>query len=221
MKIVQSDHPVSAAAEHLADVIKKHLGNDERVLWLLSGGSGIKVVLETTQLLQGIDLSKLSVTLSDERYGSVGHSDENWKQLLDNDFSLPGANTYRPLTGDDRRTATQKFSLWLMQQTTSADYRIGLFGIGNDGHTAGIKPHSSATQASEWADDYTGDDFERITMTPFAITRLDEVVIQAAGDDKLPTLKKLRDTATSVDDQPAQILKNVPNGTLYTNIKEL
>lgn len=221
MKTVHTNDPIKAAAEHLADTIKSHLADGERVLWLLSGGSGIKVVLEAAQMLDGTDLTQLSVTLSDERYGAIDHPNENWKQLLDGDFDLPGAHVYRPLTGEDHSTTTDKFGAWLMQQMAAADYTIGLFGIGSDGHTAGVKPHSSAVEASAWADSYMGDDFERITMTLFAISQLDEAVVQASGADKIPTLKALFTTAAPLADQPAQILKAIPACTLYTNITEL
>ena len=101
MDNVYSDDPIHAAANHLALKIKDRLASGQRVVWLLSGGSGIQAVLATCTLLAGSDLRNLYVTLSDERYGPVGHPDENWQQLLDGGMQLPSANLYRPLTGDD------------------------------------------------------------------------------------------------------------------------
>lgn len=221
MEYLPSDDPITAAAEHLARVIKDHLDTGDQVFWLLSGGSGIKVVLKTAQLLTGVDLSRLSATLSDERYGAVGHIDENWQQLLDGGLNLPGATLYRPLVDQDRTTTTDEFGAWIMQQMTTAHYKIGLFGIGSDGHTAGIKPHSDAVKTTAWAESFTGDDFERITITPLTISQLDEAVIQASGSDKIPALKTLLYDSIDIADQPAQILKSVPKCTLYTDNKGL
>ncbi len=219
---VYSDHPVTAAAEHLVKTIKDHLAAGETVLWLLSGGSGIAVVLEVAKQLKGVNLDSLSVALSDERYGPLGHADENWQQLLDAGMSLPGATLYRTLTGDDNAVTTaEKFSTWLVEQLSAADYTIGLFGIGSDGHTAGIKPHSPAVDAATYASYFTGDDFERITMTPLAIRQFDEAVIQASGADKVQTLKTLLHETPNIASQPAQVLKSIPKCTLYTNNKEL
>jgi 6-phosphogluconolactonase/glucosamine-6-phosphate isomerase/deaminase len=221
MESIYTDNPIKASAEHLAAAIKKHLAADEHVLWVLSGGSGIKVVLETDKLLSDTDLTNLSVTLSDERYGDIGHENENWQQLLDGGLKLEGATLYRPLVGEDRSVTTDEFGAWIMQVINAADYKIGLFGIGSDGHTAGIKPHSPAVDTAAWATYFKGDDFERITMTPLAISQLDEAVIQASGRDKLSTLKQLTNKEIDVADQPAQILKTVSKCTLYTNNKEI
>lgn len=221
MEIIYSSEPVDAAAVHLARNIKARLDAGERVVWLLSGGSSIKVVLETANLLADTDLTNLSATLSDERYGNIGHADENWQQLLDGGLRLPGADLYRPLTNNDRSTTSREFSAWVEQKISTADYTIGLFGIGGDGHTAGIKPHSSAIETTAWAIDYTGDDFERITITTHAINHVDEAIIKASGDDKIPALKRLLHQDIPFSEQPAQALKLIPKCTLYTNNREL
>jgi 6-phosphogluconolactonase/glucosamine-6-phosphate isomerase/deaminase len=221
MEGIYSDNPISATAQHLASTIKEHLAAGEHVLWFLSGGSGIQVVLETDRLLVDTDLTNLHVTLSDERYGPVDHPDENWKQLLDDGMQLQGATLYRPLIGEECTKTTDEFGAWIMQTMSNVNYKIGLFGIGNDGHTAGIKPHSSAVDAAAWADSFQGDDFQRITMTPFAISQLDEAVIQASGADKLSTLRQLVHQTIEITNQPAQILKTIKKCTLYTDNKEI
>lgn len=221
MEGIYSDNPITASAEYLAATITAHLAADEHVLWFLSGGSGAKVVLETDRLLRHVDLTNLSVTLSDERYGPIGHSDENWQQLLDGGLQLNGATLYRKLIDEDCTKTTDEFGAWIMQRMAASDYKIGLFGVGTDGHTAGIKPHSPSVETSAWADCYTGEDFERITITPFTISQLDEAVVQASGQDKIETLKKLIYETGEVADQPAQILKSIPRCTLFTDNKEL
>ncbi|MFI5212423.1 MAG: 6-phosphogluconolactonase [Candidatus Saccharimonadales bacterium] len=217
MHYIYSNQPVTSAAEHVAQVITQHLNAGEQVLWLLSGGSGVAVAVAAAQQLQGIDLKKLSVTLTDERYGKLGHADENWQQLLDAGLSLPGAKLYRPLHGNDRTATTIAFESWIKTQLTAADYAIGIFGIGSDGHTAGIKPHTSATSAGKFATDFSGDDFERITITYQTIIRLDEAVIQATGADKRPIIERLLHERPSLNDFPASILHKIPLVTLYTN----
>jgi 6-phosphogluconolactonase/glucosamine-6-phosphate isomerase/deaminase len=219
MITVHAESP-QPAIDHLVETLTSHLQAGEKVLWLLSGGSGAKVCLEVAKRLQGLSLDTLSVTLTDERYGPVGHADENWQQLLDDAFALPGASLYRPLQGFDRTQTTAHFATWLKEHVQTADYCVGLFGIGPDGHTAGIKPESTATKASEWAADFTGEDFERMTMTFPAIEALDEAVIQAMGAEKAPTLRQLLETDTDRSSQPAQVLKAVKKSTLYTDYKE-
>ena len=216
MNYIESND-ASATVTQIVDTIKGILANNKKVLWLMSGGSGGKVSVSIAKELSGTDISNLYVTLSDERFGAVGHADENWQLLLNDGLSLPGASLYRPLIGLDRDQTTKQFGQWLTQTLDAVDYVIGLFGIGPDGHTAGIKPNSEAVNATEFVASFTGEDFERITITPKFITRIDEAVIQAFGEDKFPVIDQLLTQSVSIEQQPAQILKDVPKVTLYSN----
>lgn len=207
-------------ADYLINVIATHLKKGDKVTWLITGGSGMLIDRLVADGLRGHDVSNLSVMLTDERYGKPGHGDENWQQLLDSGFTLPGAQLYRVLSGDDRQTTTRLFAEKLHRLLDEADYSVGLFGIGPDGHTAGIKPGSPAVIETEYAADFTGEDFERITMTATAIARLNEVVIAAFGETKFPTLSRLLHEDIAPNDQPAQFLKLVDKCTLFTDYKE-
>ena len=209
-------------AKYIAKTLLEHLTRGEKVLWLLGGGSGIAVSLAVSKILRenDTDLSRLSVMLTDERYGEIGHADENYRQLLDQGFSLPGAKFYRVLDGKNRATTTRNFAKTLRENLAECDFAIGMFGIGADGHTAGIKPHSPAVTATDFAKGFAGADFERITMTFPAIKKLDEIVIYAIGRDKWPTLSKLIRENIPLPDMPAQILKSVKKTTLFTNFNK-
>jgi len=217
MNYVYTDKPIELAADHVADVLKEHLSNGERVLWLMTGGSGIAISVLASKKLEDTDLSNLFVTLTDERFGLLGHKDENWQQLLDMGFDLPSANLYRPLIGENTVSTATKFADWLDEKLEIADYSIGLFGLGTDGHTAGIKPHSPAVTASGLAVSYKGDDFERVTIGFSVIRQINEAILQVSGDDKRKVLHELIFDTLALDTQPAQILKEIPNLTIYSN----
>lgn len=205
--------------EYLATLIMSQLKQGKKVLWILSGGSGGKVCAEVSKRLTG-DLTNLTTTLSDERYVPLGDKDENWQQLLDAGFSVPGAVVYRPLQGLDRDTTASNLGQWMEQQLHDADYRIGIFGVGTDGHIAGLKPGTSAVTATGWATGFSGDDFERITMTFDAIKKLDEVILQAMGADKTTIIDQILHSDLPVTTQPAQILKTFDSSTIFTDYKE-
>lgn len=210
----------SGAVQQLAQTLRTLLSEDKKVLWLVSGGSGGKVTVEVSKLLQGIPLDNLFVTLSDERYGPVGHKDENWQILLDDGLSLAGATTYRPLIGESREETAIRFGSWLNATVEQVDQVVGLFGIGSDGHTAGIKPGSSSVTSTETVDHFQGDDFERITITPAFFSRVDEGVLQAFGADKHEVIRQLLHDTIALDVQPAQILNKIPKLTVYSDYKE-
>jgi len=217
MDYVFTDRPIELAADHVADVLKKHLSRGERVLWLMTGGSGIAISVLASKKLVDTDLSNLYISLTDERFGPVGHKDENWQQLLNNEFTLMGGNLYRPLNGNDIANTASNFADWLDEQFKNADYSLGLFGIGTDGHTAGIKPHSQVATTNELVVSYHGEDFDRVTISFNSIRKISEAVIQISGNDKRVVTHQLIYEDIPLDTQPAQILKEIPIATIYSN----
>lgn len=211
---ISSTKPV---VTHLVNTILGHLQKQETVLWLVPGGSAIAIAVDVSKQLQGLNLSNLHVTLTDERYGDKGHADSNWEQLLAAGFGLPGAQLHPVLTNTDRRTTTENFAAKLRNLLEVTDFKVGLFGIGADGHTAGILPQSPAVASTAYATDYDVN-FQRITMTFEAIKRLDEAVVYAVGSSKRPVLDTLEDGLPPTS-QPAQILKQVPKLTIFNDLR--
>jgi 6-phosphogluconolactonase/glucosamine-6-phosphate isomerase/deaminase len=202
---------ITPAVEYLVERIVNNLHAGKQVLWLVPGGSAKEVAVAASKQLYGKDLRLLTVTLTDERYGPVGHPNSNWRQLLDEGFDLPGASLVPVLeAGEDRALTAEKFNDNLRGLLRRADYKLGFFGIGPDGHTAGILPHSPAVRATTYAIGYRGADYERITMTPTAVAKLDEAVVYAVGKSKWPVIDEFDETVP-LDTQPAQVLKQVPH----------
>lgn len=205
-------------AEYLAAAVTKRLSRGKRVLWLVCGGSSIAVAAAASKLLAGHDLSKLAVTLTDERYGYVGHPDSNWRQLSEAGFALPGARLRPVLTGASMDSTVAGFADILEEELDRADYRLGFFGIGPDGHVAGILPGSPAVDADDLTAGYDAGNFRRLTMTFQAISALDEAVVYAVGEAKWPVLDQLEDEL-ELDVQPAQALKDIETLTVFNDHK--
>jgi 6-phosphogluconolactonase/glucosamine-6-phosphate isomerase/deaminase len=214
-KKVTSIDPVAA---HIAGLLVQSLTADNRTLWLVSGGSAIAVTAAVCKLLEGEDLHNLYVTLTDERFGEPGHQNSNWQQLLDAGMSLPGARLIPVLGGQDRAATTAAFNQTLAALLPGVEYRVGFFGVGTDGHTAGILPNSPAVHADVLATSYKADDYERITITPKAIAMLDAAVVYGAGYEKALVFDAL-ETAQPLDTQPAQALKAVSDLIIFNNYK--
>jgi 6-phosphogluconolactonase/glucosamine-6-phosphate isomerase/deaminase len=222
---IKTTTKIDEPAEFIFASIFGQLKSNKKVLFFLTGGSSIPVGLNVAELLKNISdknlIKNLTITLTDERYGEVGHKDSNWQQLTEKGFSLPQAKLIPILTGESRDIAVGKFNENLEQEFKKADYKIGLFGIGADGHTAGILPESSAVNAEAYAFGYKTEKFERITITPKMIEKLDEVIIWAQGKEKWPIIKNLLTENISIPKQPAQILKKVSLLTIFTDYKNL
>lgn len=219
MKLVTEQDDLQIV-EYLTSTLVAHLQADESVLWLVPGGSAMKVATKVLVGLEDVDTSKLCITLTDERYGRPNHPDENWIQLEQLGFNVSTINAYRVLRGEDAETTAQDFGDKLERLFATYDYKIGLFGIGPDGHTAGIKPYTVAVTSDEYAAQFVGADFARVTMTPKAISQLDEAVAYAHGTDKYPALRQLLHEDVPLIDQPAQALKTVPRSTLFSDFAD-
>lgn len=200
------------------DSILRGLKAGKKVLLFVTGGSSISVAEEMSQMLQGEDLRNLTVMLTDERYGPVGHPDSNWQQLLEGGFDLADATLIPVLVGEDMDETVKIFCHSLKEELDKAEYKIGLFGIGMDGHTAGIIPESVAVKSKELACGYIAPSFSRITITFNTIEKLDEAIVWMQGAQKWGVIDKLKEEI-EIEKQPAQILKKVPLLTIFTDYK--
>lgn len=203
------------ASDYLAGVLKRKLSKRQKVLWLVPGGSSIHIAVEASRQLPQ-DTANLVIGQTDERYGPIGHKDSNWRQLTEAGFAAGNAKTMVVLGGQDLNKTATDYSAMLGRVVKETNYRLGLFGIGADGHTAGIKPDSPSVDSANLYEGYTWDDFTRLTLTPKAIGLLDEVVVYAAGDDKRPQMELLAKTLP-IEKQPAQALKQVSKLTVFND----
>ncbi len=212
-------HNDGEVAGYLAAVIAERLSRRQKVLWLVAGGSAMDVAVRTAAILKDQPLlSNLSITLTDERYGAIGHPDSNWRQLEEKHFSLPGAQLKPVLSGKSLTETTINYESLLDHELSWADFTVALAGMGADGHIFGIKPGSPAVGADKQVVGYDWDDYTRITPTFSLIKRLDEVIIYAVGLEKHPQIDKL-DAVVPADEQPAQLLKQLKRVVFFNDYK--
>ena len=217
---IRATTDVETPAVFLAASIIRQLESGKKVLWFATGGSSIAVVIEAAKIIgkqsHGGLCRNLHITLTDERYGPLGHADSNWQQMIDKGFNLPDAKLIHILTGRDIVETTKTFNAILRTELAEMTYKIGLFGIGADGHTAGILPGSGAIDSECLAYSYATPQFERITITLEVIDKLDEAVVFMQGKQKWHIIEDLQKDI-KVSQQPAQILKVVPVLTIFTD----
>ena len=223
VKYQSTKHPIETTSNLLYETIISNLSEKKRILFLVSGGSNIAVFKEIVKKLkkQKISLDNLYISLMDERFGAVGHKDENFQHFIDEKIDLDNLNIYHILRFDELNPikTARLFNDWLDNQFQAADIVIGLFGIGIDGHTAGIKPHTIATkEKNQLAFYYIGPDFPRITISFKTIRQVDLAVIQASGKEKQLALKNLiNNSKIKLDDEPAQIFNKIQDSLIITD----
>lgn len=213
---------IEEVANFILDPISSNLNLGKKVLLFVTGGSSIAVGVKISEIIKNKNLNNLknlTIMLTDERYGEVSHKDSNYFNLLDKGFNISGAKVIPVLNGDSFEKTVSDFNSNLEEELAMADYKIGLFGVGADGHTAGILPNSESAYSPQFACGYKGPDFLRITMTFNSISKLDKAVACILGESKWGVVESLRDKDIPKEEQPSQALKEVPSFTIFTDYK--
>jgi 6-phosphogluconolactonase/glucosamine-6-phosphate isomerase/deaminase len=215
---IRTTKNIEEISDFIASSINIELGLGKNVLWFVSGGSSIPVEILVAGKINEKFTNKLVVTLADERFGPSNHSESNWLKLMNAGFKIKGAKMIPFLNDKNMRETTEEIREVISTELQNAEFKIGIFGIGIDGHTAGILPHTLAVSSKEIVCMYETDLHNRLTITPRTIEMLDEAVLFAIGENKWEAIEKLSNDIP-IDDEPAQILKKVPLLTIFTDYK--
>lgn len=196
----------------------KELGNGNKVLWFVSGGSNVSASVQVMDSLDDELTERLSILLIDERFGIPGHRDSNYKQLHDAGFEHKQA-AFTPVLAEGLtlQETAQRYSEIVERALDHADIVIAQLGIGGDGHISGILPHSPAINASQLVAAYVSEPYERITTTFPALRRIDIDYSFVFGKDKQPMLSRLMDEDLPLEEQPSQILKELKEAYVYND----
>ena len=206
-------------AEAITTRIKAELQGGKRIVWLVSGGSNIAASVAIMERISDEESEHLAIFLTDERYGEVGHSNSNAKQLHDAGFQ-PKQGVFIPVLvpGYTLAETQERYTESVRTAFEHADVIIGQFGIGPDGHIAGILPNSPATsETTDWVMGYESSPYTRLTLSFEALRHIDIAYALAFGDNKRGALTTLQHEAISLTEQPSQILKELPEAYLYSD----
>ncbi len=191
-------------------------------LWLVPGGSNIPLVVAVMTSLSAELTDNLIIGLTDERFGPYNHPDSNWTQLRAAGFDPKRAQIIETLkAGVDSslESAVLSYNSELDTILDEVSAAIGLFGMGADGHIAGILPNSPATNETSYTTvtGYNATPFNRITISFSAIRRLNSVFLIAMGETKRAQIERLITQEAPLNEQPAQIIKQVSEAYLYND----
>lgn len=207
-----------AGIEHLTQKLHTLLV-DNKVLWLIPGGSNISASVAIMDRLDDSLTSNLTTLLTDERYGLFGHPNSNATQLLTAGFKNKLSTNITVLTPANLslEETAKSYNQKAINAFKSNDIVIGQFGIGTDGHIAGILPHSPATTSTNFVEGYNANEFIRLTLTFEALRQINIAYAFVFGDNKQIALDRLHDEEISTSDQPAQILKKIPEVYIFSD----
>ena len=220
MRFIKLDSQISAE-QILYDEINNATKHYNNIAWFISGGSNIKIATDVSRILNQSQLSKLTVLLSDERFGKVDHLDSNNFQLKQAGFDFGKVKSIPTLNSDDSslEEAATKYQLAVEKVFKISDYTIGQIGIGTDGHILGILPNSPAVnEDSKLVTSYVGADFPRITLSFKGFKMISKVLVFALGKNKKEAITNLANKDLSLNEEPAQICKQLKDVYIINDI---
>lgn len=213
------------AATHSAYTIQNELAKDRTVLWLVSGGSAIPIQVAIMQRLAvevPAKLANLTILPIDERYGLASHADSNSEQMRQAGFEPGPAKWFDILQGGGSlRETLERYEALVEDSFAQAKTVIATFGLGADGHTAGILPDSpAALDSAATVIGYDWSDFKRMTLGLAQLQQIDRAFVLAYGEAKCAALRRLHDNQDPLSSLPAKVLYDIPSVTVYNDCIE-
>ncbi len=207
---------VEAMARAIIDALAKG-----EVLWLICGGSNIPLAKAAMDIVRaGVlpeQLKNLTVGETDERYGMPGHPDSNWRQMHDVQFNFDSVQSLPILLGKDLEQTSADYAVVLSEALSKNPHVVAQFGMGADGHVAGMLPHTGGLEATELVFGYESLPFTRVSITPPVFEKIDEAFVFVFGDSKHEAVTKLWQKDLTIEEMPCQILKRIPECSFYSD----
>ncbi len=188
----------------------------------LAGGNTPKPLYEALAT-QKLPWEQIQVFWGDERYVPPNHPDSNqrmarqaWLDLV----PIPQANIHpMPTAANDPFLDAQNYEQELRQffqvsESALPTFDLILLGMGDDGHTASLFPHTDALKVSDRLVTVGNKENQpRLTFTVPLINQARRVVFLVSGSSKRPALAEIFAHKASGVDYPARLIQ--PQGELW------
>lgn len=190
--------------------------------FVLSGGSTPKRLfaeLASDRWRDRLPWKTIKLFWGDERHVAPDHPDSNYwmaKEALISKVPVPLSNVHRVKSElPDAREAAQDYehiirSIDQLAPSQVPRFDIVLLGLGNDGHTASLFPHTAALRererlvASNWVEKLAT---HRITMTMPVLNHAATVIVLVSGEGKAEILRTVLEGERNPDEYPAQLIQ--------------
>lgn len=215
---------VERATTLVLQKIEAAIATHGRCSLALAGGSTPKP-LYAGLAKANLPWNKLYIYWGDERFVPHTHADSNAKMAREawlNQVPIPTDQIFVvPTESGDPAAVAQQYEQTLRQSGLPASaqdsdwpaFDVVLLGMGDDGHTASLFPHTAAlAERGKWVTVGQKDDQPRITLTAPLINQAHSVMFLVAGASKQTALSQV--FAQTADDQiyPSRLIQ--PGGEL-------
>ena len=224
-RVADPEQVARCAADAIAEALRSAVAQRGVFTIALAGGDTPRRSYEQLAARRELDWARVEFFFGDERPVPPDHPDSN--------FAMADTALLRPLRIDPRQVhrieaersdlgaAARDYEEQLLKSGAARDgagpvLDLVLLGMGPDGHTASLFPHTAAlSETQRWvvANQVPQLATRRVTITFALIERARAVVVLVTGAGKAQTLAAVLEGPLDVLRLPSQRLRELPNAT--------
>lgn len=217
------DDLAGQAAQRVAQAATDAIAVGGRFTFVLAGGSTPKALytlLAQDPYRTSIDWMKVHIFFGDERTVPPDHTDSNYRmarEALLSKVPIPGDNVHRMRGEIDPNEAAIEYGRMLKEEFGDGGPDLTLLGMGDDGHTASLFPHTAALNEREHrcvANYVEKLGTWRITLSAPFINRSKLVLVMIAGASKAKRVTEVLEEINDPQRLPIQLIDPRRRGEL-------
>jgi len=212
-----SEALAASAVEEFIRLAVQSIQDRGRFSVALSGGTTPKAlyrILADTDYQARLDWGHIHLFFGDERYVGSDHPESNYymvKETLLEKINIPEGNIHPVPTDLDVHQAALTYEA-MLQECFDGDwprFDLVLLGMGADGHTASLFPHSSGLEEeNHWfiANYAPKPGAWRMTLTKYAINFARNILVLVSGGSKAKMVEKVFYGPVKLSELPIQMI---------------
>lgn len=192
----------------------------------LSGGSTpqpLYRLLSEPQNKKYLDWDHIHLFFGDERHVPPAHPDSNFRMVKESfltQVTIPKANIHRVPAEMEPRIAAFRYEdeLRTFFKDEWPQFDLILLGMGSDGHTASLFPHSAGlNEEYRWfIANYAPEmDKWRLTLTKNVINHARQILVLVSGSDKAQVLAEVLEGTKHPEDRPIQLISPIEGKLIW------
>lgn len=210
---------IAFAAQHWIHSAQRAILQKGRFAVALSGGSTPKAIYEILSKTTAIDWTKVWLFWSDERAIPPDHADSNYHMAMTffKKHPIPPNQIFRMKTESEIEKHALEYEEAIRHHLGKHLFDLVMLGVGEDGHTASLFPHTTALEQNERlvvANFLPEKKTWRMTFTFPSINGSSHIAIYALGMQKQTIVPKVLDAAI-ISPYPASRIGTLEHKALW------
>lgn len=219
----EQESTLTFAADHWIQIANESIQDHGFFAVALSGGSTPKKIFQKlTGMQERLDWSKIFLFWSDERSVPPTHADSNYRMAMEegglSKLPIPSGQIFRMVAEEDIEANAKAYEDVILDKLGSHPFDLVMLGLGEDGHTASLFPHTQALtttgrlvipnfvpQKNAW----------RMTFTYECINRSLHICLYVLGSSKADILEKVLYGPKNPLEYPSQLIGTPTNPALW------